>query len=371
MSKLDITNVRCGEFHDAVRRAIPFTAKNSPFRALECVLVTASEKDGAMIVRATDTRVSIDVPVEGCTIVGDGGAILPAADLARILKSLGVKNTLSVSLSDDGTVSLASGSRKYEMWSVTTTDNFPLPVRPDENGHTVSLGQDDVAAMRIAREYVATGERVQGGYTGVNLIPQEGTLHVRATNKSRMYEYDTGISVPFDFPYSVPVSAVEDATRYGKDGLEITFAERVVVMEVGGARIGARSLVDYRGQEIPDPREVMGGDVESTIDLKPEDVTRAIKGIRVVMDVDKIVVVDTDDGSVTVSNMTSTVGRGYDRIKATVDGRSRFAVNGNWLMQAAESMNSVMRVTTHGRKNPVIITGGIGTHLIMPVQSDG
>lgn len=359
--------VEQAELADAARwiaRHIPTKAANPTALA---VLLTAHE-DG-LTIAYSDTEITASVTVDA-NIVTPGRASVGGrmfSDISSALPSLLVDLT-----GDDNGVAMTAGTNDFHLEPLDAHSYPSLPSMPTLSGSVPG----DLFAAAVANVATAYNDTIEAipSLGGIRIMPVEGDrLQFLATDRYRVPVrtipwVQTGDAVPA----LLPGRALADiAKTAGVGEVELSLTAGLAGIR-GGARTAVSRLLDIGS--FPPADTLFPKEFAATITCDSEELTEAIKRIRLLLEGAQAIELCATPDQLTVQAMRNVKATGKARIPGCLEGADAFeiAFDPQFLLDALQPVEGAVAIDMNTPIKPVVIHAAIDEPdyrcLLMPIR---
>jgi DNA polymerase-3 subunit beta len=342
----------------------------SAIQALSGVQLIAG--DGACELRATDTDVSLRVPL-AAEILREGIVVLPARlllDVVRALPAPGVSLELRPA---EGDVELVSGNATFHIRTLHAEDFPPFP-DPDP--------QAAIALPAVA--FVDTAQKVSGSasrdetrpvLTGIHVVASGTELRMVATDSYRLSVKETTLAsaLASGFEVNVPARALQELARIvGKPepetSLTVSVRQNQVVFVVGDVVLSSR-LID--GQ-FPNDRQLIPETYEHQIRTSGPELRDVVRRISLLAQKNAPLRLSFTEGELTVSAQTPDIGEARESLPVPFHGEPmEIGFNPEFLRDGLEAVEDDVVLKLISPLRPGLLEAADGSrfqYLIMPIR---
>ena len=324
---------------------------------------------GGVELAATDMELSLRVPVDA-TVEDAGAVVLPrlAADIVRTMADGPV--TLE-HRANEGVVGMSGGQSSFSLNCLQASDFPDLPA-DEGDGITMPVEPFVLTADRIAKAAsrddtrpVLTGVLVRIGPDGITMV---------ATDSYRLAVMQTPLeSAPGDPREAiVPARALQEVSRLAAamkaTELEVVITDAQALFRIGGARLTSR-LID--GQ-FPDYRQLIPERFEHEVAFERAELTAVLSRIGVVAQRSAPIRLVFDQGQVTVSAVSETLGEGHESLPVAFTGEAiEIGFNAEFLRDGVDTVSGdELRLGLISPLRPGLLQGGDDgyRYLLMPIR---
>ena len=245
------------------------TDKKATIKALECVLIDATQKE------LTATDLDIMAVVSGIPITGNGKMLVNGYALQKIVAT--TKKTLEMSVTDKGLKVISDGD-EYTVDSGLSPDNFPVMTASPEITTTLK----NVPLVIFNTVCASSTEETRYYLKGVFLETEGGIFRTVATDGHRLAMREmavtmTGKALTMDDSVIVPRKTVHALQTIFAGQIDINIAGSKAIFATGNVTIISK-LIDLR---FPDYRRVIPSGHDVTIDIDGKELARILgkKGV--------------------------------------------------------------------------------------------
>ena len=325
----------------------------SAIQALSGVRIIA--EDGSIELQATDTELSIRVPLNG-TVDRPGSVVLPARLLLEVVRQLGAPEVSLELRSEDQDVEVQSGTAQYHLRTLRLED---FPELPDTGG--------DTQLAMPAAAFIETIARVSRSAS-------RNELRMVATDSYRLSVKETALEQPLkeSFEANVPARALEELARLVEpetEAISIGVSANQVVFEVGAVALSSR-LID--GQ-FPNYQQLLPDAFEHELTISTEEFLTVARRIALMAQKNAPLRLSFTEGELTLSAQTPDVGEAKDTLPVPFAGEPmEIGFNPEFLVAGLESTTAddvILKLINPLRPGLIVSGDGSGfLYLIMPIR---
>lgn len=342
----------------------------SAIQALSGVQLSAAA--GACELRATDTDVSLRVPLEA-DVSREGTVVLPARLLLDVVRSLPAPVVSLEVRPSQQDVELVSGNATFNIRTLHGDDFPPLP------------DPDPATSVSVpAHAFVETATRVSGSasrdetrpvLTGILVSASGNQLRMVATDSYRLSVKETTIDTPLasGFEVNVPARALQELARLAahsdEESLTVSVRQNQVVFVLGQVVLSSR-LID--GQ-FPNYRQLLPETFEHELRISASELRDVVRRISLLAQKNAPLRLSFTPGELTVSAQTPDIGEARESLPVAFQGEPmEIGFNPEFLrdgLEAIEEGDVIVKLISALR--PGLLEAGDGSgflYLIMPIR---
>lgn len=341
----------------------------SAIQALSGVRIVADA--GAIELQATDTELSIRVPLAG-TVESAGSVVLPARLLLEVVRQLGAPEVTLELRGQEQDVEVQSGTAQYHLRTLRLED---FPELPSPGGDT-QLAMPAAAFIetiaRVSRS--ASRDETRPILTGVLVSASGSELRMVATDSYRLSVKETALEQPLkeSFEANVPARALEELARLVEpetETISIGVSANQVVFEVGAVALSSR-LID--GQ-FPNYQQLLPDAFEHELTISTEEFLTVARRIALLAQKNAPLRLSFTEGELTLSAQTPDVGEAKDTLPVPFAGEPmEIGFNPEFLVAGLESTTAddvILKLINPLRPGLIVSADGSGfLYLIMPIR---
>ena len=341
----------------------------SAIQALSGVRILA--EDGQIELQATDTDLSIRIPLEGA-VETSGAVVLPARLLLEVVRQLGSPEVSLELRGEQQDVEVQSGTAQYHLRTLRLEDFPELPQRGGDTQVAMPAAAFVETIARVSRS--ASRDETRPILTGVLVSASDNELRMVATDSYRLSVKETALSEPLKegFEANVPARALEELTRLvepATESIAIGVRSNQVVFEVGQVALSSR-LID--GQ-FPSYQQLLPDAFEHELTISTEEFLTVAKRIALLAQKNAPLRLSFTEGELTLSAQTPDVGEAKDTLPVPFAGEPmEIGFNPEFLVAGLESTTSddvILKLINPLRPGLIVSADGSGfLYLIMPIR---
>lgn len=298
-----------------VARAIASSGVNP---TLGGILIEAS--DSHLSFSATDSNLGLRVPVhlEG-PVSSEGRVLLPGRLFADISRLLGSGQAEIEYLPSERTVSIQSGSSKFNLRTLNEQD---FPPMPSTDGDTISLGRESLLETIELVARAASRDDMRPVLTSVQVLASGNELTMVATDSYRLAVKQTRLSepVPIDLDRNVPAHALRELSRLlsGSDSetVKLSVTDRHVVFNVDGSILSTNTI---EGQ-FPKYQQLFPESWDHDVRLPRSELLESVRRVSQMAQKNRPLKIALSPGELTISAETPDLGDAEEKLPANFDG---------------------------------------------------
>lgn len=341
----------------------------SAIQALSGVKIAA--EDGAIELQATDTDLSIRMPMNG-TVDKPGAVVLPARLLLEVVRQLGAGEVTLELRVEEQDVEVQSGTAQYHLRTLRLED---FPELPESGGDTQIAMPAEAFVETIARvSRSASRDETRPILTGVLVSASGKELRMVATDSYRLSVKETALEneLKESFEANVPARALEELARLLEPETEtitISVKSNQIVFEIGTVALSSR-LID--GQ-FPNYQQLLPDAFEHELTISTEEFLTVARRIALMAQKNAPLRLGFTDGELTLSAQTPDVGEAKDTLPVPFAGEPlEIGFNPEFLVAGLESTTSddvILKLINPLRPGLIVAADGSGfLYLIMPIR---
>ncbi len=335
------------------------------------VLLRAEE--GVVELSATDTEVSLRVPLEDAGVEEHGAVVLPrlVTDLVRSMAPGPVSITHN---QNEGQVQVSGGGSSF---SLNCHQANEYPDLPADGGLGIEIPASRflICAEKVVR--AASRDETRPVLTGVFVRLGPDGLTMAATDSYRLAVRSTALdNPPADTREAIlPARAVAEAARLvaqSQNGMvDLALGEHQAGVRCGGVRLTTR-VID--GQ-FPDYRQLIPAEFDHDVRLDRAEFLAVLTRVGVLAQRTSPLRLSFEQGQVTVATASDQVGEGRESLPAPYSGEPlEIGFNADFLREGVEGIEGdEVRLGLISPLRPGLLTGGSDDHryLLMPIRLPG
>lgn len=341
--------------------------QKTPKPILQNVLCRA--EDTSLTLFATDGEMSAKVTIDSVKVSTPGTVLLPAREMAELLRELG-EPTLTLS-SEEFRCTIESGSGSYVLLGENPAE-FPAEPALDEQ-LTIDVAVSPFVDMVRRTSFAAAREETRYAINGLLLDHSEGQLRLVGTDGRRLALCYLHLdSEGEDRRVVVPIRALQAFAKAMPEDdeaqLRITIGKTQVGFTVGAHQLVSQ-LLDNR---FPEYEQVIPKAADTTVEINRQLLERTVRRVRVLSSDDvRMVRFEFSNSTLKVSAESSGVGRGDDNLEVTLQGPGGgISFNPDYLLDALKVSDlEVVRMDMTDESTPAKFTlGEAYTYILMPIS---
>jgi DNA polymerase III subunit beta len=342
----------------------------SAIQALSGVQLAAA--DGACELRATDTDVSLRVPL-AAEVIRDGTVVLPARLLVDVVRSLPVAAASLELRAAEHDVELTSGNATFHIRTLHAEDFPPFPEPDAETAVSLPAGAFVATALKVAGS--ASRDETRPVLTGILVSAAASEVRMVATDSYRLSVKETALETPLSagFEANVPARALQELARIAahaeEEELSVSVRQNQVVFVLGPVILSSR-LID--GQ-FPNYRQLLPESFEHELRVSGAELRDVVRRISLLAQKNAPLRLAFSPGELTVSAQTPDVGEAQEALPVPFQGEPlEIGFNPDFLrdgLEAIEEGDVVLKLISPLR--PGLLESGDGSgflYLIMPIR---
>jgi DNA polymerase-3 subunit beta len=342
----------------------------SATQALSGVQLVAA--DSTCELRATDTEVSLRVPLEA-DVERKGTVILPARLLVDVVRSLPSKRVSLELRSAERDVEIVSGNATFDIRTLHADDFPPFP-EPDP-ATAVALPTEAFVNTIVKVAGSASHDETRPVLTGILVSASGSEVTMVATDSYRLSVKETtlAVSLPSAFEVNVPARALQELSRIAshsaEEELTISVRQNQVVFVLGQVVLSSR-LID--GQ-FPNYRQLLPESFEHELRISGSELRDIVRRISLLAQKNAPLRLAFSSGELTVSSQTPDVGQARESLPVAFQGDPlEIGFNPEFLragLEAIEEGDVLLKLISPLR--PGLIEAGDDSrfrYLIMPIR---
>jgi DNA polymerase-3 subunit beta len=342
----------------------------SAIQALSGVQLAAT--DGACELRATDTDVSLRVPLEA-EVAREGTVVLPGRLLLDVVRSLPAAEVSLELRSAHQDVELVSGGATFDIRTLHAEDFPPFP-QPDPDSMVTLPAQAFVAtALKVAGS--ASRDETRPVLTGILVSAAGSEVRMVATDSYRLSVKETTLetSLSSGFEVNVPARALQELARIAAhaedEELQVSVRQNQVVFVLGQVVLSSR-LID--GQ-FPNYRQLLPESFEHELRLAGPELRDVVRRISLLAQKNAPLRLAFQPGELTVSAQTPDIGEAREALPVQFQGEPlEIGFNPEFLrdgLDAIEEGDVIMKLISPLRPGLLEAADESGfLYLIMPIR---
>ena len=342
----------------------------SAIQALSGVQLSAA--GGACELRATDTDVSLRVPLDAA-VEREGTVVLPARLLLDVVRSLPAGQVSLELRATQHDVELVSGNATFDIRTLHAEDFPPFPV-PDP-ASSISLPADAFVSTASKVAGSASRDETRPVLTGILVSASGSEVRMVATDSYRLSVKETTLesALPSGFEVNVPARALQELARIAghseDEHVTISVRQNQVVFVLGKVILSSR-LID--GQ-FPNYRQLLPETFEHELRISGPALRDVVRRISLLAQKNAPLRLAFAPGELTVSAQTPDIGEAREALPVAFQGEPlEIGFNPEFLrdgLDAIEEGDVVLKLISPLR--PGLLEAGDGSgflYLIMPIR---
>lgn len=342
----------------------------SAIQALSGVQISA--QGGVCELRATDTDVSLRVPLEA-QIAREGVVVLPARlllDVVRSLPGAGVDLELRSAEHD---VQVVSGNATFNIRTLHAEDFPPFPEPDLDNAVSMPAKAFVDTALKVAGS--ASRDETRPVLTGILVSGSGNQVRMVATDSYRLSVKETQLEAPLTagFEAIIPARALQELGRlvahHEEETLTISVRQSQVVFVIGRVVLSSR-LID--GQ-FPNDRQLVPETFEHELRVSAPELSDVVRRVSLLAQKNAPLRLSFSAGELMVSAQTPDIGEARESLPIAFQGEPmEIGFNPEFLrdgLEAIEDGDVVIKLISSLR--PGLLEAGDGSgflYLIMPIR---
>ncbi len=342
----------------------------SAIQALSGVQLSAS--GGTCELRATDTDVSLRVPLQG-QVERDGSVVLPARLLLDVVRSLPAAEVTLELRPAHQDVELVSGNATFDIRTLHAEDFPPFP-EPDPST-AVSLPAEAFVTTALKVAGSASRDETRPVLTGILVSASGNDVRMVATDSYRLSVKETTLesSLSSGFEVNVPARALQELARIAShvedEELEVSVRQNQVVFVLGQVVLSSR-LID--GQ-FPNYRQLIPESFEHELRISGPELRDVVRRISLLAQKNAPLRLAFQPGELTVSAQTPDIGEARESLPVSFQGESlEIGFNPEFLrdgLEAIEEGDVLVKLISPLRPGLLEAADDSGfLYLIMPIR---
>ena len=342
----------------------------SAIQALSGVQLVAAA--GATELRATDTDVSLRVPLEA-EVAREGTVVLPARLFLDVVRSLPASQVSLELRSAEQDVEVISGNATFNIRTLHGEDFPPFP-DPD-SAAAISLPATAFVETALKVSGSASRDETRPVLTGIHVSVSGNQVRMVATDSYRLSVKETELPspVPTAFDVNIPARALQELARlasHAEDaGLTVSVRQNQVVFTLGDVVLSSR-LID--GQ-FPNDRQLIPDAFEHELRISGPELRDVVRRISLLAQKNAPLRLAFAPGELTVSAQTPDIGEAREALPVAFHGEPfEIGFNPEFLRDGLDAIDEgdvLVRLISPLR--PGLLEAGDGsgfTYLIMPIR---
>ncbi len=342
----------------------------SAIQALSGVQLSAS--GSACELRATDTDVSLRVPLEA-KIERDGNVVLPARLLLDVVRSLPSADVSLELRSAHQDVEVVSGNATFDIRTLHAEDFPPFP-EPDP-ASAVSLPAEAFVTTALKVAGSASRDETRPVLTGILVSASANEVRMVATDSYRLSVKQTALESPLSsgFEVNVPARALQELGRIASHAdeaeLQVSVRQNQVVFVLGQTILSSR-LID--GQ-FPNYRQLLPESFEHELRIAGPELRDVVRRISLLAQKNAPLRLAFQPGELTVSAQTPDIGEARESLPVPFQGEPlEIGFNPEFLrdgLEAIEEGDVIVKLISPLRPGLLEAADESGfLYLIMPIR---
>lgn len=342
----------------------------SAIQALSGVQLSAS--NGTCELRATDTDVSLRVPLQA-DIIREGTVVLPARLTLDVVRSLPASDVSLELRAAEQDVEVVSGNATFNLRTLHGEDFPPLPEADPTTAISVPAKAFVETAMKVAGS--ASRDETRPVLTGILVSANGNQLRMVATDSYRLSVKETTIdeNLSSGFEVNIPARALQELARIAshseEENLTVSVRQNQVVFVVGRVVLSSR-LID--GQ-FPNYRQLLPESFEYELRISAGELRDVVRRISLLAQKNAPLRLAFSPGELTVSAQTPDIGEARESLPVAFQGEPlEIGFNPEFLRDGLDAMEDgdvIVKLISSLR--PGLLESGDGSgflYLIMPIR---
>jgi DNA polymerase III subunit beta len=353
---------------DGLSKAVPLTEKKSSLPILSHILVNSTESD--LILTATDLTVGLQTR-HPCMSKEPGIVALPCRKLFEIVKELS-PGSVSVELTEEGRVRLASGYGVFQLASMDAAD-YPAWVAFDEV-ETVSIQAEKLLYLIDKTIFASSNDEARFNLNAVLFEQQEEKIKLVATDGHRlaMIDEDLGMSLPSKRVVVSKRSLLElkRTLETLKGEISLGFEPKNMIIRTDRLMMTVRLTEgDY-----PDYRQVIPSPSDKKLTADRVQMLQSLRRVSILTsERNKGITVEIVPGQMILTAIHPDLGTAKDVVEVAYEGEEMsLIVNVFYLMESLAAVDSPsVSLEFHAEGEPIIVTPDPAKNyfnLVMPMR---
>lgn len=335
------------------------------------ILVEA--ESGRLAFSSTDSNLGLRVPVhvEGA-VESDGRVLLPGRLFADISRSLGSGEAEIEYQASERTVSVRSGSSRFNLRTLNDQD---FPPMPDAGGDTISLGRESLLETIELVARAASRDDMRPVLTSVQVLASGSELTMVATDSYRLAVKQTHLAEPVavDLDRNVPAHALKELSRLlsssDSDAVRLSVTDRHVVFNVDGAILSTNTI----DGQFPKYQQLFPENWDHDVRLPRVELLESVRRVSQLAQKNRPLKIALTPGELTISAETPDLGDAEEKLPANFEGEElaigfnhEFFRDGLEAIQGEEVMLRLISSLRPGLLQPV--DSEDFRYLVMPIR---
>ena len=343
----------------------------SAIQALSGVQVLVA--DGSCELRATDTDVSLRVPLNA-DVIREGMIVLPARLLLDVVRSLPSPQVSLEQRTVQQDVELVSGNATFAIRTLHAEDFPPFP-DPDLTS-AVALPAAAFVETALKVSGSASRDETRPVLTGIHVAVSGNQLRMVATDSYRLSVKETTLeaALPSGFDVNIPARALQELARlagHSPEGetLTVSVRQNQVVFTLGEVILSSR-LID--GQ-FPNDRQLIPDAFEHELRISGPELRDVVRRMSLLAQKNAPLRLAFTPGELTISAQTPDIGEAKEALPVAFQGDPMdIGFNPEFLrdgLEAVEDSDVLLKLISPLR--PGLLEAGDGSgfvYLIMPIR---
>jgi len=357
---------------EALASRLTLVSRASSARGAVQVLggVLLRAQDGLLELEATDMELSLRTTVPA-TVEGEGAVVMPAKLLGDVIRLLPADQVTLAHRTEDGVVSIESGSYAGRM-NVFAADDFPRLPPVDVPLHEIDSSSLLDTVQRVSR--AASRDESRPVLTGI-LVRFAGTqLTMAATDSYRMAVKETELSAAGpELEAIIPARALDELSRIaaGTDKVQLGVNENHVIFGAGDAWLTTRRI----DGQFPNVAQLRPETFDVELDLNRGELLEAVRRAAVMAQRATPLRLRFAEGELTISAQSQDVGETRESLAVGYSGEPlEIGFNAEFLREGLESVTAddiQLKLINPLRPGLLSADGDAFWYLIMPIRLAG
>ncbi len=350
----------------SIAQGIATTRSTRP--VLQNALLTVSGDQ--TIVTATDMEIGLiwNIAPENCEIAQDGQALLPAARMAQIVRSIEAeKVTLK---REDSKCVVSGGNSVFEVMTENVEDFPPVPPFPEEK--VLEIEAERFNAMTRKTLFAAARESTRYALNGIRMEVADSQIEMVATDGRRMALVKEKVAKQAKMPEAIvpqkALAQVEKLKAAEGENVRVVTKERQIFFGTAQGTVVSRLVEGH----FPPYRDVVPKDCTRKAKASRLTLLSALRQAAIMTSEDsKSVLMAFAGNELTVTGRSPDEGRGEARIQVEYEGGPlEIRFNPHFLidaLSASEAEEITLEMKDAG--SPAAMKDGTGfLYVVMPIN---